>query len=337
MKLTLTEFNQITTGAVRIEEEKGVFSFRRFTKEQEELYRTTKDDFYDQTFSTSGIKFRFRTDSKNLYLKINTAFASLRKYFSVDVLVNNSPIGYIDNFSNEELEKDYTTQNFPDGEFEKNFDLGYGTKEVYIHLPWSVDTKIKEISLDDGAFIEGIKPNKKLLCFGDSITHGYDALRPSNRYASKLAEKLNAEEFNKGIGGERFFPPLSELKEPFVPDYITVAYGTNDWRGSDEETFKIKCREFYKNISNNYPNSIIFAISPIWRKDNTDKSLFGPFENVEKYIKEIVSEYKNIVFVPGFDFVPKDITYFADLRLHPNDEGFVYYTESLYNGIKAYI
>ena len=28
----------------------------------------------------------------------------------------------------------------------------------------------------------------KLLCFGDSITQGYDALHPSNRYAAQLAD-----------------------------------------------------------------------------------------------------------------------------------------------------
>ena len=106
-----------------------------------------------------------------------------------------------------------------------------------------------------------------MLAFGDSITHGYDTLHPSGRYAAKLAERLEAEEFNKGIGGEKFFSELASLKEPFVPDYITIEYGSNDWNRIDEETFKYNSRAFYENIVRNYPNSKIFTITPLWRKD----------------------------------------------------------------------
>ena len=72
-------------------------------------------------------------------------------------------------------------------------------KTVCVHLPWSVKTLIEEISIDDNAFVKGVKPKKKLLAYGDSITHGYDALRPSNRYISKFADKIGDEEFNKEL------------------------------------------------------------------------------------------------------------------------------------------
>ena len=36
-------------------------------------------------------------------------------------------------------------------------------------------------------------------------------------------------------------------------------------------------------------------------------------------------------------FVPKDEKYYADLRLHPNDEGFAYYADALYKSIKSEI
>lgn len=337
MKLSFEKIKEIATGAVRIEEENNSVRLYRFTKEQEELYRTTDEAFYNKTFSTAGIKLLFKTNSKKLFLKVETENFGTRKYFSVDVFADGKPVGYIDNYSDVELPHDYTTKELPVGDFCKDFLLNEGEKTICIYLPWSAKTMIKELSVDDNAYVAAVKPEKKLLAFGDSITHGYDALRPSNRYVSKLAEALGAEEFNKGIGGERFFPPLSELKEDFVPDYITVAYGTNDWNSVDAKTFQKNCREFYENLSKNYPESKIFAITPIWRKEMYEEREFGAFENVELFIKDAVSDLKNVKVIRGFDFVPKEEKYFADLILHPNDEGFVHYYKNLYSQIKSVI
>lgn len=337
MKLNLEQLQQITTGAVRIREEDGLFVFNRFTAEQEKLYKNTREDFYNKTFSTSGVKFSFKTDSKNLFIKLRTSVSSSRTYFSVDVFVNDCPIGYIDNVFDTQLPQNYKRQDFLLGEFSKKFELGDGEKTVCVHLPWSVKTLIEEISIDDNSFIEGIKPKKKLIAYGDSITHGYDSLRPSNRYVAKLAKRLGAEEFNKGIGAERYFPELAELKDSFVPDYITVAYGTNDWNHIDGETFKCRCKAFYSNLSKNYPDSKIFAITPIWRKDHNEYRIFGSFDTVDKYVRESVEQFENITVISGFDFVPKDEKYFTDLKLHPNDDGFEYYEKNLYDKIKEYI
>ncbi len=87
-------------------------------------------------------------------------------------------------------------------------------------------------------------------------------------------------------------------------------------------------------MSSNYPQSKIFAITPIWRKDMNEDRIFGAFEKVEENIKSAVKDLKNVTVISGFDFVLKDEKYFADLRLHPNDEGFKYYYENLYNEIK---
>lgn len=334
MTLDLSKIQQITTGAVNITEENGVFCFHRFTPEQENLYFESDLKHYHRTRTTAGVKLVFKTDSKNLFIKINALSTGTREYFSLDVLADNLPLGYIDNFSDTKLQRDYTKQVFPMGVFCKSFMLGDGIKEVCVHLPWSVEALIEEISIDDNAFIEGIKRQKKLIAYGDSITQGYDALRPSNRYAARLADALCAEEFNKGIGGEIFFPKLATLRDSFVPDYITVAYGTNDWNHIDKKRFERNCKDFYANLANSYPESKIFAIAPVWRKDKDEERVFGAFESAEEYIRQVAVQHENIFFVSGYDFVPKDEKYFADLRLHPNDIGFEHYGENIYNKIK---
>ncbi len=337
MKLDIEKIREITTGAVRIEEENSFISFFRFTKEQEELYKVRNDDFYMKSFSASGIRFSFITDSENLLIKVRMSQASSRKYFSLDVFKDGEYLESLDNFSDRELSGDYSKTDCPLGDFSKNFKLGDGKKNVCIHLPWSAKAEFEGIYVDKGSLVEAVKPKKTLLAFGDSITQGYDALRPHNRYISKLSDFLEAEEVNKAIGGEIFFPDLADTKESFVPDLITVAYGTNDWNSIDCETFRKNCRGFLGNLSKNYPDVKIFVLTPIWRKEIDEKREFGEFGKVEEIIEEIAKDYENIKVISGFDFIPHEEKYFGDLRLHPNDEGFELYAENLYEKIREYL
>ena len=341
MKLNTEIIKSITTGAVCVSETADGIGFHRFSTEQEEYYKKASIEqeinSYDRCLATAGIRLMFRTNSKTLKLKGGVKKRTSRNYYSFDIFADGKEIGHIDNFSNCELPVDYTRFEFPLSEFSGEFLLPEGTKEVCIYFPWSVEPTIREISIDDGALIEPVKREKKLLAFGDSITQGYDALRPSMRYVSRLADMLGAEEINKGIGGEFFVPALAELKEKFTPDYITVAYGTNDWSKKNEEDFKSRCKNFFKIIKSSYPQSKIFAITPIWRADYLDESEFGLFENVEKDINTAIYGLDNVFPVSGFNLIAHDKKYFADLKLHPNDEGFRQYTDNLYKEMLYYL
>ncbi len=338
MKLTFEQIKSFIHGAVRFSQTDEGIRFYRFTEGQEFVYKKERPEWvYSKMYSSSGVKLEFNTDSTSMFLKVNVSAASSRTYFSVDVFSDGKNVGNIDNFSDMELKDNYTVDSYSLGEFSRVFDLGDGIKKVTVYLPWSVATEIKEIELDDNSYAEGINYEKTLLAYGDSITQGYDTLRPCNHYINRLAKMLDADVYNKGIGGEIFFPALSECKDNLSPDYITVAYGTNDWFSISEEVFKERCRAFYKNLSNNYPDSKIFAISPVWRKNYKDETLFGNFENVGKYIEDIVKDITNVTYINGFDLIPHNEKLFGDLSLHPNDEGFEYYAKALYDKIKGCI
>ncbi|MBR7132118.1 MAG: SGNH/GDSL hydrolase family protein [Clostridia bacterium] len=329
MNLSFEQIKAVTCGAARVTYENGYYRFYRFTSEQEELYRTRRDDFYQKTFAASGIKLRFFTDSQTLTLNTSIESGSSRRYFCFDVFVNRKPVGYLKNFEDEKLPLNYSTERLEQGEFSKQFCLGNGKKEVCVYLPWSANTKISAISIDNGAYITPIKEKKRLLAFGDSITHGYDALHPSNKYITKLADFLGADEYNKAIGGEMFFPALADTRESFIPDYITVAYGTNDWNYTDREAFESNCKSFLLKLSNSYPDTLITVITPIWRKDKDECRKFGEFCGVEEYLKNVVCDIKNARTVSGYAFLPQSEEYFGDLRLHPNDKGFECYFKNL--------
>ena len=334
MKLEFEQIRSICLGSVRAAKTEEGVRLYRFTEEQEEIYRQEGKVCFDQIYSAAGMKIHFETDSSFLFLKVNVMPASVsRMYFSFDITVNGRLLGALDNYSDVTLPQDYTLTKLALGEFSKTFFLGEGSKEVCIYLPWSVAVEIRELSLDDNAFIKPVKPTKKLLVFGDSISQGYDGLRPSKHYAVRLAEALDAEEINKGMGGEGFFPALVKVRDDFEPDYITVAYGTNDWGSLNEEDFKSRCRTFYDLLSKTYPNAKIFAITPIWRKDYLEEKTFGDFFKVAEYIESIVKDLKNITCIHGFKFIPQDENYYADLWLHPNDRGFDSYFLNLYEQI----
>lgn len=316
MKLTFEQVVSIAQGAVKVDMNGDAIQFHRFTKAQEEVYDTT--EYAPKHYATAGVRLCFKTDSESLAMKVVMSKGSSRKFWSHDITVDGKYIGSFRRDGEEIF-----------GEFEEAFSLGTGDKTVCIYFPWSACSLLKEMSLDDGSYVVPVKRAKTVLVYGDSITQGYDALNPINRYAGKLADALDAEEINKAIGGEKFCPWLAEAKEDFEPDYISVAYGTNHWHRATSEEFRAIASEFYATLAKNYPNAKIYALTPIWRKDRTDETGFRDFEELGEIIKEVVKQYKNIECIDCRNAVPEDENLFSDLYLHPNDEGFKYYAESV--------
>ena len=339
MKLSLEEVRSIALGAVRVEEnEAGEINLYRFTKVQEEVYREVNTDFYNKSRSTSGVILSFKTNSKALKLSARVHSASSRKYVSFDLFVNGEYKESLDNFGDYVFPKLFTKEVFPLGEMEKCFSLGDGEKSVKLYMPWSVRVDIISLEIDDGATLIPVRPEKKMILWGDSITQGYDNIRSYGMYSTRLSEGLGAEGFNRGIAAEKFFAPICEAKEEISPDYITVAYGTNDWNKIPKDEFYERCGTFYRNLSNNYPDAKIFAISPIWRKDHAaEDRILGLFSEVEEFILDCVRDLPNVTLVPGFDLVSHDPDHFGDGRVHPNDMGNEEYGLNLLKKIKKLI
>ena len=117
-----------------------------------------------------------------------------------------------------------------------------------------MNSVLEELSLEDGAALVPVCREKKILQFGDSITHGYDALHPAASYSVRLADALGMECCNKAIGGDMFCPGLAALPEETAPDVITAAYGTNDWSNRTEDVYAENCLGFYKALRETYPD-----------------------------------------------------------------------------------
>ena len=327
MQLQFDEIKRLTRGAIGFSEQDGRLMPRRFTEEQTAAYAERNEGHWKKTFASAGIRLELRTDSTVFGMKAELRAASSRRFADFDVCVNGAIL---------------TTARFVLAEetLEISFSVALpeGLKELSVYLPWTVSTAIGEVTLSDGAVAEPIEKKLRMICFGDSITHGYDAHNPSFSYASRLVDALGAEGINKGIGGEVFFPSLAELRDPIEPELITVAYGTNDWSKSAREVFEQNARAFYERLSAAYPTARIFAISPVWRKnlEATDKSV-GPFPRVHEYLAEVTASLPNVTLIDGRTLVPHERRLFPGDGLHPSDEGFRHYANNLYAAIRKYI
>lgn len=336
MQLTYEQIRSITTGAVSIEQEENGIRFYRFNREQRTLYQPRVRFLEEKMLSAAGIQLSFRTDSSTLFLRTTVSAGSASDHFSFDLLVNGAHIDSLDNFSHLEQSGKTDNASYTLGTYEKTFALGTGTKDVCLYFPWSVATVVETLCLEDGASLTPMIPAKKLLVYGDSITHGNTTRYTCNHYIPRLARAMDVQVRNKAIAGTTSFPEMVRTESPYDPDYVLVAYGSNDWDRHEEAFFAQKYREMMQAIAEKFPRAQVFAISPIWRGDqNTHQRRMGPLCAIERNILAIAEDYPNVTVIPGIDLVPHNSQYYADAELHPNDAGYELYFHNLWPKIKA--
>ena len=320
--LSFEEIRSAAFGAVSLKEDAAGIRFYRFRQDQMEHYKEVRPDFFRKSHATAGVRLSFMTDADHLKLSYSLEQGSSRKFAHFDIWENGVLVAH---FGAEE-----ETAALQSGEAI----LSSGEKLIEIYFPWSACAILKELALSEGATFEPAKREKTMLTYGDSITQGYDARYPSLAYATALARMLDADSVNRGIGGEIFRPALLAEKEDFEPDYITVAYGTNDWASRTMESFAENCRRFFETLSAQYPNSKIIAIAPLWRADGEEKKAIGaPHSAVESIMEDLLWDLPNVTFISGYPLTPHHADFFSDRYLHPNDLGFTQYAQNLYAAI----
>jgi len=333
MKLNLEQIQAVSQGCEEIVLLDEGFEIERFTKAERDAYLTSHLE--SRIHTTAGVKLRFKTDAGSIYIKLEAKFTCDRSFFALDILKNGEMIDSVKNFEDKDMTGFYSWTEYPLGEYEKTIQLGDGEKEICLVLPYTVRLYIKEVTLVGASYITPVKKEKNILFYGDSITHGYDAAHPSNCYASIISEALNCNALVKAVSGEKFFPELAKIKNSLNPEYVVIAYGTNDWGAGEKEVFNTRSREFIEAIKENYPEAKIFVISPIWRKDNVkENSEIEDIFYIGKKLCQICENMDKVYYIDGWNLVSHDENLFGDLRLHPNDNGFKEYAKNLLSEIK---
>ena len=313
---------RITGGAVKVEETSKGLLFHRFSEEQRAVY-DSNPPFRQKTYADSGIRMEFVTDAESLRLRGGAEKSSSRYFYYFDATVDGVLVAHTGCESCLE-----------DPEFDFDIPLGGGKqrKHVTLYFPCLTRIELGELEFAGATAVEPVKRGRRLLCLGDSITQGYDSRYPSLAYTNRIADMLGAEVVNKAIGGDRFNPALAALPDETGYDLITVGYGTNDWRHHTREKLQNDSREFFANLRSSYPHTPIAAILPIWRHNWDLVTEAGTFAEATRIIREAAGMIDNVTVIDGTTLTPHLKSFYSD-GLHPNEFGFMFYTENLYRAL----
>ena len=306
--LSYAAIKSISFGAVNISEQPDGLRFNKFSQKQIEQW--TNFNRYNEASGSTGIRLDFYTDSSSFYFR-----GIAGKKFELFVngeSVKISSDGYI------EAELDNTQEN-----------------RVTLLFPnHQVNATLYELRLDEGASISPYEYARKFLIVGDSITQGYSSVTDSLSWANRITRMFDADSVIQAISGGTFRSSTLDPEVEFTPDYIFVAYGTNDWNARGKDKFLDTSRRFYENLIALYPNARIFALAPIWRGDHKEPRDVGSFKNVGRQFETLAAELGHITVIDCFSFVPFDPECFSDKFLHPNDLGFLHHGRNLADAIK---
>ena len=310
MKLSPEQIKQITTGAIRIEQEADGLHFYKCTAKQINAWENKHKDLGMRAATTTGVCLDFHTNSQSLSFSVSQG----NKF---ELYINNLLRGQY-------LMRDIQSVTIPLCDA-----LGHPLDEYRVTLVFpSHDAGVlTSLELDDGATFRPHTYDMKMLFIGDSITQGWASKYDSLSYAWRVTRHFNAYTVNQGIGGAFFHEDCFDHID-YHPDIVLVAYGTNDFgRYKTYEEFRAHTAAHLKLIADEYADAKIFVLSPIWRDKREGKSM-GTFEGCRAIVEQ-EAEALDLIHIDGLDLVPPIPEFFGDAFLHPNDEGFSIYAENL--------
>lgn len=322
-KIDFSTLKSAVKGALRIYEQDGKVILRRFTVCQEQFFNQTINyvDKPRKCKASTSMVIDFVSNTQNLQFSADTFVASTRTPCFFDVYCDDELVAHCG----------YNVKE--DGEVNAKVNFQAGQKRIRIFLPNLFEAQIKSFSIDDGATFTPYKSSIKWLFLGDSITQGYVAEYPSKTYANQVARAFDAQALSWAIGGAYFLADDLAEKIDFVPDVISVAYGTNDWaHGYD---ILNNATEYFEKLIKTFPSSKIICITPIWRGDLEKRKMAAtmPFDKVGDLLEDICKKL-GINVIRGENLVDKMPENFIEDVLHPNDKGFDCYSKNLINAIK---
>ncbi len=307
---------EITLGTISIEENDGIYSFLRLSKNQLELL--TQRGYALRAYCTASVKLEFYTRGGEISFNYYISKGTNREYYSVDLFEDGV---YKYNVSKETFEDS--------GVFKYFVSSSDKEKKITIYFPTTSKIQISDINLP-----EDIKPHfrtKTILALGDSMLQGYYPNHSSNSYANIISDYYNANMINQSIGGDVFYKDNIE-KTDFVPDMIIVSYGINDWASGRFKNGE-DAKEYFEKLKDVFPDVPVAVIIPpeiLKFKDNyhnddmiiqEENKKEQTIEEVRKIISKLIAYYDNFYEINSKDFIPQYRECFYKDDVHLTDMG----------------
>lgn len=298
MILNLEQIQNLTVGAVNIDEKEDGIHFYKMKKCQIDAFYALSDILGFRAETTTGVRLDFETDSKFLAFEIK---GGSRFEYLIDGIYQGT---------------------VKDSRIELSAPC-----RITLCLPSHEIGVIDNVELSDGAIATRHIFDRKILFIGDSITQGWNSGIDTLSYAYRTSFALNADSIIQGVGGA-YYHASTFADSGFDPNTVIVAYGTNDvnhFKTKDEMIEQL--RLYLTKVKETYGQSKICAISPIWVSGGNEEKRMGNLWDCYELIADELGKC-GVELIRGLDLVPHEKKYFAD-ELHPNAEGFEKYSENL--------
>ena len=329
------------------------------------------DDFYDRLpksvttnvnrgvrwmkHHTSGMQFRFRTDSKHLHFRWTPYTSNLAMYHMPATGVSGIDVYRYDRKAGRWLYvKTGGIRSGNEGSFGIRWTPG---DDCLINLPLYNGIKAFALGIDKEAKVEALGPrksgiNKPVVFYGTSITHGGCASRPGLAFPSIVGRDLDVPIVNLGFSGSgRMELEMSEhlaaidascyvldclwnmnkpKPEPSAAYHDLYAKGFN--KDDNISVVRLRYEPFIRNLRAKRPGV------PIVMAEQCDVYCLEPNEK-DKFIRQLYEKliaegWKNLVYLPKTDMYTGDLEGTVD-GCHPNDWGMMSMAKAFGPAVKA--
>lgn len=171
-------------------------------------------------------------------------------------------------------------------------------------------------------------PTEKTWCaYGDSITQGWSATDPGRAYPALIARRRGLDVHNLGFAAAaRGEIPVAEEIADTRPDYVTLAFGTNNWPRlpTGRRHMAEILRDFVTVIRTGAPHALIVVLSPLLREEaeHTPNRAGATLADLRAALEEMVGQLQqqdaHLRLVPGLQLVAAE---HLEEGIHPTDRG----------------
>lgn len=178
-------------------------------------------------------------------------------------------------------------------------------------------------------------PQKTLLIYGSSISHGGNSSTPSGTYAMNLARMLHMDLENMGFAGSAYMetPVADYLADKQNWDIALMELGVNVVEQWSVQTFHDTAIRFLDIIAGKHPHQKIFCTDIF--QNHLDFKSGTQTEAFRDCLKSIVTrelDHKNLYYINGLSML-SDVSGLSSDGLHPANSGHRQIAENLYQTI----
>ena len=273
----------------------------------------------------TGVELRFLMDSDTVTLRMKT-----RKEGVFHVYRGSMQGGWEDHEVNKNVGPEFTDFVIKQSDrphildkISKEFDMPFSPYVIRVIFDRGT-YEIADIIGDVRPPEKDMLPDRTLLCYGSSITHGSNSIDASHSWTYLLAHNLKVDCRNLGFAGSCLMEPefveyIASEGEKGNWDIATLELGINAL-GWDEDKIIERVSNTLKQICGRNQDKPIFVISPFYNMDDYEET--GMSDKWRRLIEQEVkkADYANVTYINGNDILG-DMSLISADYVHPNIYG----------------